>query len=335
MTYLWQNANWPSFNWSNSALLEKLVKARFEQGRLLSLPSDFVHSYEISDIKKHIYSDLINPSDLDSLADNNTTAPQVGMPNNSPTQNSGAGLTLARLHGWQASLFPTGFSGIKKIKIAEFRTHDLSRSSLPSKRIADSVQQYLHWWHEPPVELDPVLRSAISFFWFLGISPYDDGNFDLASCLSELALQENEKTSLRKYDLSLQLEENREEVQNRVLSVLQGSGDITDWILYFLDLYIVAVDSAYIIADKNFMRDQFWKRFSHIDLNQRQRKALNHMLEQQNEAMTNRLYVEITKTSRESSKRDLAKLVELSLLKKDLGRGRSCSYVLQLNSVQT
>lgn len=301
MTYLWQNADWPSFNWSNSALLEKLVKARFEQGRLLSLPSDFVHSYEISDIKKHIYSDFAN-----------------------------TGLSLERLHGWQASLFPTGFSGIKKIKIADFRTHDLSRSSLPSKRIADSVQQYLHWWHEPPVELDPVLRSAISFFWFYSLSPYDDGNFDLACALSELALHENEKSSLRKYDLSLQLEENRDEVLKRILNSLQGNGDITDWILYYLDLYSVAVDSAYVIADKNFSRDQFWKKFSHVDLNQRQRKVLNYMLELQTEPMTNRLYVEIAKTSRESSKRDLAELVNFSLVKKEAGRGRSCSYVLDL-----
>ena len=36
MTQLWEKANWPSFSWSNSALFDLLVKARFEQGRLLA-----------------------------------------------------------------------------------------------------------------------------------------------------------------------------------------------------------------------------------------------------------------------------------------------------------
>lgn len=299
MTYLWQNADWPSFNWSNSALLEKLVKARFEQGRLLSLPSDFVHSYEISDIKKHIYSDLAN-----------------------------AGLPLERLHGWQASLYPTGFSGIKKIKIADFRTHDLSRSSLPSKRIADSVQQYLHWWHEPPVELDPVLRSAISFFWFYSISPYEDGNFDLACALSELALQNIEKTTSRNYDISLQLEENREDVLARVEKALSGNADITDWLLYYLDLFLVAVDSAYAIADKNYSIDLFWKRFAQLDLNQRQRKVLNHLLDNSLDTVNNRSYVQIAKTTRESAKRDLTDLHKNGLLIRDGSIGRAVYYKL-------
>jgi Fic family protein len=299
MTYLWQNADWPSFNWSNSALLEKLVKARFEQGRLLSLPSDFVHSYEVSEIKKHIYSDLVN-----------------------------TGLNLERLHGWQASLFPTGFSGIKKIKIADFRTHDISRSSLPSKRISDSVQQYLHWWHEPPVELDPVLRSAISFFWFYSISPFDDGNFDLACALSELSLQNIEKTKSRNYDISLQLEENRDDVLARIEKTLLGNADITDWLLYYLDLFIVAVDSAYSIADKNYSIDLFWKRFAQLDLNQRQRKVINHLLDHSLDTVNNRSYVQIAKTTRESAKRDLTDLSNSGLLIRDGTIGRSVYYKL-------
>ena len=180
------------------------------------------------------------------------------------------------------------------------------------------------------MELDPVLRSAISFFWFYGISPYEDGNFDLACALSELSLQENEKSLLRKYDLSLQLDENRDEVLKQIDNSLKGSGDITNWILYFLDLYNLAVDSAYIIADKNFTRDLFWKKFSTLDLNQRQRKVLNYMLDAQDEPMTNRLYVQIVKTSRETSKRDLAELVFLNVLKKNYARGRSSSYFLEL-----
>jgi Fic family protein len=300
MTYLWQKPEWPSFNWSSSALLDVLVKARFEQGRLLSLPTSFVHSFEISDSKKSLYQDLL----LDKLP-----------------------FSIERLHGWQASLFPTGYSGVKKIKIAEFRNKDLLRSSHPKANLQEEFEKYLHWWIEPPVELDPVLRSAVAFFWFYIISPYEDGNFELASALSELALQEQEKLSLRPYDISIQLEENTELVAQKIENCISGSGNITEWLLLYLDLYITAVRSALTIADKNNAADLFWKKNSSFDLNQRQRKILNHLLDM-NVEMTNREYVEICKTSRESAKRDLAELVRLGLLKLSNKKGRSVSYFI-------
>lgn len=298
MAHLWQKADWPSFNWSSSALMDILVKARFEQGRLLSLPSSFVHSFEISDIKGAIYSDL---SDFNMLPE--------------------------RLHGWQASLYPTGYSGVKKIKIAELRTKDLVRTSLPNKHLNEELQKYLHWWREPPVEMDPVLRSAIAFIWFIFISPYEDGNYDLACALAELALQQEEKTPARPYDIAVQLNEHRSDALKEIEKCANGSGDLTQWLNFYLELYLVAVRSAYAIAEKNQFSDFFWKSASAFDLNLRQRKILNLMLDEKCE-MTNREYVEICKTSRESAKRDLAELVALGLLKTGEKKGRSVNYRL-------
>lgn len=298
MAHLWQKADWPSFNWSSSALMDILVQARFEQGRLLSLPSSFVHSFEISDIKGAIYSDLNEFS-----------------------------LSSDRLNGWQASLFPTGYSGIKKIKIAELRTKDLIRTSLPHKHLNEELQKYLHWWREPPVEMDPVLRSAIAFIWFIFISPYEDGNYDLACALAELALQQEEKIPARPYDIAVQLAENRSEALKEIEKSATGNGDLTQWLNFYLELYLIAVRSAYAIAEKNQNSELFWKSASAFDLNSRQRKILNLMLDEKCE-MTNREYVEICKTSRESAKRDLAELVALGLLKTGEKKGRSVNYRL-------
>lgn len=298
MAHLWQKADWPSFSWSSSALMDILVKARFEQGRLLSLPSNFVHSFEISDIKGAIYSDLNEFS-----------------------------LSPERLHGWHASLFPTGYSGVKKIKIAEFRTKDLVGTSLPNKHLNEELKKYLHWWQEPPVEMDPVLRSAIAFVWFVFISPYEDGNFDIACALAELALQQEEKTRARPYDIAVQLAENRSDVLNEIEKCATGTGDLTPWLNRFLDLYLIAVRSAYAIAEKSQNAEFFWRTASTFDLNSRQRKILNLMLDEKCE-MTNREYVEICKTSRESAKRDLTELVNFGLLKTGEKKGRSINYRL-------
>lgn len=298
MTQLWGKPNWPSFYWSSSALLDLLVTARFEQGRLLSLPSSFVHSFEISDLKSAIYADLKNFT-----------------------------LTAERLHGWQASLYPTGYAGIKKIKTAEFRNKELLGASLPNKHLSEELQKYLHWWREPPVEMDPVLRSAIAFIWFLFISPYEGGNFELACAVSELALQQNEDSPLRKYDIAVQLAEHKTKVLEKVEQCSNGNGDLTSWLTYFLELYLLAVRSAYVIADKNQSHDFFWKKFSAFDLNMRQRKILNLMLDENSE-ITNREYVEICKTSRESAKRDLSDLVKLKILAPGEKKGRSVNYHL-------
>lgn len=292
MTQISNKPEWPFFSWSSSALLDVLVTARFEQGRLLSLPTSFVHSFEILEKPQFIYQDLLLKAQ-------------------DP-------LTLERLHGWQASLFPTGYSGVKKIKIGEFRTKDL----LPE------ITKFLNWWSEPPVELDPVLRSAITFIWFYIISPYEDGNFILAQALTELALQQAENTPTRTYDVALQLEENNEILIKKIETCVNEARDITEWILFYLELYTSAINAASIIADKNQSIDLFWKNNSQFDLNQRQRKILNHLLENPG-PINNREYVKICKTSRESAKRDLSELVKLKILILGDRRGRSISYSLR------
>lgn len=296
MTYLWEKAEWPSFNWTNSALLDALVKVRHEQGKLLALGQSFVHSYEVSEQKKAIFADLFEPKH-----------------------------SYERLLGWQASLYPTGFAGIKKIKVGELRTKDLVRPSLPSKNLHEELQKYLHWWNEPPVELDLFLRSAMAFYWFILISPFEDGNYQVAAALAEKILQENENTKFRTYDLALQLEENEDAVINIIRSGATGNGDLTPWMVYFLNLAQTALTSSLAVAEHRVASDLFWKNISKYDLNSRQRKILNLMFDE-SLVMNNRLYVELCKTSRESAKRDLTELVKLDILKLGQKKGRSIEY---------
>ncbi|MGZ3691532.1 MAG: DUF4172 domain-containing protein [Pseudobdellovibrio sp.] len=298
MTYLWEKAEWPSFYWTNSALLEALVKVRHEQGKLLALGQNFVHSFEVSEQKKAIFADLFEPR-----------------------------ITEERLMGWQASLFPTGFAGIRKIKVGELRTKDLVRSSLPSKNLHEELSKYLRWWNEPPAELDLFLRSAMAFYWFILLSPFEDGNYQVACALAEKVLQESEKTKFRPYDIALQLEENEDFIMNRLRTSAEGNGDLTNWMLYFLELSRTALSGSLALAQHQVSSESFWKRLSQHDLNQRQRKILNLMFDS-SLTMTNRSYVEFCKTSRESAKRDLAELVELGLLQLGEKKGRSVEYSL-------
>lgn len=306
MTLLWKKPSWPSFNWSSSELLEPLTKARFSQGRVLALKNPFVHSDEVSEQRQALYEDLLLP----------------------------APLTVERLNGWQASLFPNGYAGVKKIKIGQWRTTDRlaagarNANAVEAASIEANFQLFMSWWQEPPVDFDPLVRAALTFFWFISLSPYDDGNYALACALAELALQEDEKSAARLYDISLQLEENRAAVVEQLTRAQLGDGNLTEWIVYFLELHRQATLSAFAIAEQDNNEAAFWKSISIYDLNSRQRMFLKHMYDSKAESVTNREYAQLTRTSRESAKRDLKVLVQYGILFKPLAKGRSVAYTL-------
>lgn len=300
MTYMWQRALWPTFNWNSTAVLEPLVQARFDQGRLLALAPAFVHSFEMHDTRRPLFEDLTKAH---------------------------SSLTREKLAGWQASLFPTGYAGIKKIRPGELRTRNFGTPSLPFDTLNAELDRFMLWWHEPPVGLDPVLRSGLAFLWFYLLSPFEAGNYELAAALAEKALHENEKTALRPYDVAVQLEENKSEVLRIAEAAARGDGDLTAWLLLYLKLYTDAVSASTAIAQQDQIIEKFWVRHSTLDLNRRQRDVLNIML-LENRSMTNRHYVELSGTSRESAKRDLAELVKLGLLQAGDKKGRSVSYHL-------
>ena len=75
-----------------------------------------------------------------------------------------------------------------------------------------------------------------------------------------------------------------------------------------------------------------WQEIAHLDLNARQRKAINKLFESGvggfEGDLTNRKYVGMTHTSRETAKRDIADLVAKGVLMRNPGGGRSVSYRL-------
>lgn len=302
MTYLWQKATWPSFYWTHSSFINSLVTARHNQGRLLALKQNFVHSFEMIDVRQPLFADLFN-----------------------------SGLDEERLLGWQASLFPTGFAGIRRVAVGAYRQKNGAKS-FPSIHISKEIKNWLQWWNEPPEDLDPVLRAAIGSIWFLIISPFEAGNFIVASALAEKALVENEKLSFRTYDLALQFEENEERIKELVAEVSVNDGDLTAWISFFLEMLNVSLTSALNVSEQKDLAEKLWKNLASYDLNLRQKKILNLMFEE-NLPITNRRCQEICKTSRESAKRDLAGLVKLGLIMAGSRKGRSVFYTLNLTGI--
>jgi Fic family protein len=86
-------------------------------------------------------------------------------------------LTSETLFGWHAALFPTGYSGLLKIRVASWRDDSngpmrvvsglIGREknhyeALPSGRLVNEMSRVLDWWEESRKEMDGLLRASMT-----------------------------------------------------------------------------------------------------------------------------------------------------------------------------
>lgn len=100
--------------------------------------------------------------------------------------------------------------------------------------VKSEMDKFLNWFNENN-ELDPVLKSAIVHFWFIIIHPFDDGNGRIARAISDLLLARSDDSSERFYSMSNQILAERKEYYAVLQKAQHSSGDITEWLVWFLN----------------------------------------------------------------------------------------------------
>lgn len=263
------------------------------------------------------------------------------------TKNFNMPLTTKRIKGWQAGLFPTGYSSIHKIEVGDWRKskspmqvvsgkigkEKIHYEAPPSKIVPKEMEKFLDWFNSKH-NIDGLIRAAVAHFWFVTIHPFEDGNGRLARAITDLALAQDEALPMRCYSLSSQISIERRSYYQILENSQKSNLDITNWIVWFLKTFIRAIQSSEKIISRAILIGNFWKMHAELDLKQRQRKALQKMLECEPQGfvggMTNKKYVSMTNVSPASAKRDLADLEEKGLIKRNESGGRSISYSLLL-----
>lgn len=363
--YIWQQKAWPKFTWSDSLIIEHLSRVRRLQGKILvlgqSLGLESQAQILISDVKE---TSAIEGEKLDHLTIRSSVARRLGLSTAGlpkeqryiegivemlldATENHGKELSANRLKGWQASLFSTGFSGIQKITVGDWRKSKepmqvisgrlgkikIHYTAPESKNVAKEMKLFLEWFNKKQ-KLDGIIRAAIAHFWFVTIHPFEDGNGRIARAISDMALSQDEELKKRFYSLSAQISSTREDYYKILETTQKGSLDITNWIIWFINSLEKAMENSEALINKAILIGEFWKNNSEIELSSRQKKVLQKMLEEEPNGflggMTNKKYVSITRTSPASAKRDLADLEEKGLLKRNSSGGRSVSYKIIL-----
>jgi Fic family protein len=202
----------------------------------------------------------------------------------------------------------------------------------PAGGVDGEIKRFLEWFRTSRREMDGLVRSAVAHFWFVTVHPFQDGNGRIARAIADMALAQDENTGCRLYSMSAQINAERDTYYDILERTQKGTGDITEWIVWFLECLERSIRRSDSEVQKTLNKARMWQNIAELGVNERQRKVINRLFEAARGGfeggLTNRKYRGITKTTRETAKRDIADLVAKGILVKNPGGGRSASYEL-------
>jgi Fic family protein len=367
MTYLWQLPAWPDLQWDNDALLEPLGEARYLQGRLAgqlqTLGVELGQTLEVDTVvDEAVTTSAIEGEKLPRDAVRSSVTRQLGLdhaglptPSRNvdgvvemlldATLNHAQPLTVERLKGWQAALFPTGYSGIHKIVVGDWRggpepmqvvsgrpgKERVHFVAPPASRVPAEMDQFLHWWSGESNDLAGMIRAAVGHLWFETVHPFEDGNGRVGRALVDMALAQAEGRSRRLYSLSSQILAEGHGYYQAIEAAQSSGGDITKWVTWFLDCVARAIGRSEATVQTAVAKGHFWQRAAGHELNARQTKLINRLLDAGPGGfvggLTNKKYCGMTKASKATATRDLTDLLNRGILVR-VGQKRGTRYNL-------
>jgi len=360
--YIHELKNWPKFSWDQERITSTLAHVRHLQGLLIggmksigfklkeevvleTLTQDIIKSSEIEGEvldRSQVRSSVARRLGIDAAAVNHIDRNIDGVVEMmlDATQKFDHLLTKERLLNWHAALFPTGWSGITKIRVGAWRKEHvqvvssrLDREIIhfegPSAdRVDQEVEFFLQWFNQE-TKVDPVLKAAIAHLWFVTIHPFDDGNGRISRAIADLLLARSENSPHRFYSLSAQIQKERKEYY-QILEQTQKDGlDITSWIDWFFCCLKRAIKESLSTFESINNKEQVWKVLAKVPLNERQRKLINRILDGFTGKLTSSKWAKIAKCSQDTAYRDILDLIDKGILEKNPEGGRSTSYSLR------
>jgi len=362
--YIHERQDWPRFFWNQERLSGRLVTVRHRQGRLIgrmealgfplraeavlhTLTLDVLKSSEIEGEvldREQVRSSIARRlgMDIGALAPVNRNVDGVVEMMLDATQNYDKPLTKERLFSWHASLFPTGYSGMSKIRVGAWRddakvpmrvvSGPIDREHVhfeapAADRLEKEMKAFLDWFNDDD-GTDLVLRAGIGHLWFVTLHPFEDGNGRIARAIADMTLARSEQSTQRFYSMSAQIRQERNAYYGGLEDAQKGTLDITEQLEWFLDCLSRAFDGVEDMLAAVFRKARFWQSCDALSFNDRQRLILNKLLDGFEGKLTSSKWAKLAKCSQDTALRDIQDLVECGVLRKDPSGGRSTSYSL-------
>jgi Fic family protein len=358
--YIHQKNDWPKFTWDADVITPLLGSVRHRQGHILGVMQGLGFRLQEETVLKTLTLDVLKSSEIEGEQLNpeqvrSSIARRLGIEIAGAvpaerdvegvvemlldaTQRYDKPLSDERLFGWHAALFPTGRSGMYKIKTAAWRDDAMQVTSGPmgketihfeapsADKVPTEMNTFLDWFNSNH-DIDPVLKGAFAHLWFVTIHPFDDGNGRITRAITDMQLARADQSKQRFYSMSAQIQAERDTYYAILESTQKGDLDITDWLEWFLDCLLRSMAQTDETIAASLKRAQFWETYRATNFNPRQQKILQLLLDDFFGKLTVSKYAKITKVSTDTSLRDIQDLVGKGIIEQE-GSGRSTSYKL-------
>lgn len=257
--YIHEKDNWTAFRWNATELTAILEEVNRKQGLLYGRLSSLGFDSKLKAMAENLTYDVVYSSEIEEIRLNvdevrSSIARKLGIENVKQTAPShyidsvvavmldavnhyDQLLTKEKICAWQAAFFPTGFSEGFQIEVGQYRTNEehivsgmFGREKIhyiaPSpERVDEEMAHFLDWFNSQE-NISSVIRSAIAHFWFVSIHPFEDGNGRLARILSDMLLARADKSEFRFYNISSQINKDKNRYYNILEKAQHGDGDI-------------------------------------------------------------------------------------------------------------
>jgi len=313
--WIWQHADWPTFNWQEEPLAPLLRACALAQGRLVGMAGVVSNTDQARNTLDALLQNIITSSAIEGEQLNvesvrSSLARRLGLDAEgraSPrseglaelmldaTREQAAPLTQERLLRWHHLLFPADEQRLSApVRVGSLRGEEpmqvvsgrLDRPKVhfeapPRQGLDEQLSAFLDWFaatRNAP-NLDPFLRAGIAHFWFVTLHPFDDGNGRLTRAITDLALAQGEPQAIRFYAMSASILEDRKGYYEILEASQKGSLDITPWLTWFLQTLLRSLEQAKARIDRVLGKARFWQEHGQQALSAEQIKVLNRLLD--------------------------------------------------------
>lgn len=365
MRFIHQRKDWPCFTWDAAKVEARLAEVSFELGKFsgrlgaigFEIQKEAVCETLATEIlqSSKIEGEMLNRDDVRSSVARRMEIVLSGSKGRvtqesdsraemmlDATRNWDRDMTLDRLFSWHAALFPTGYSGLAKISVGRLRSDAegpmrvVSRRGMMERvhfvapdasRLDVEIAKLLGFVNNADTAVPWLVSAALAHLWFLTLHPFDDGNGRLARALTEYMLSKGEKSPMRFYSLSAQIEKEKDVYYEELECAQRNTLDVTRWVKWFLDCHYRAVEFAEERLAAILAKADFWSMHSLDVLNENQRMMINRLFDGFVGNLTSSKWAKICKVSQDTASREINHLVAKRILRKE-GNGRSTHYVL-------
>jgi len=332
MLFIHQFPDWTRFRFDSKRVLDALGRVRFLEGRLDGILDicgnrDFENALIVKDIAANFAIDNhpVDEHEVETEVSLKARSNSAHIKNYiGAIANSTAPLTQERLLNWQNAL-----------------THALNYRTTPSKvcyegtslqfqgpepeRLRGEMENFLNWFEDS--SMDGTIKAAIAHFWMITLRPFNNGNGRLARTISTMQLCRGKNATHLQYALNVQINEKREEYFAKLNKAQCGNGDITEWILWFLQQVESAVQASCSLLEANLKQFRFQKRHSGIPTSEREQALIEA-------ALSGKIPPEFTAkdaaaffgTSHDTALREIQSLIAKGLVAASAKGGRSSKY---------